>query len=160
MFIVKTIKKENSIVFIVRNYWKERKSIVFSVKNYWKGIKSIVFSVKTIERKEEVLLSVLKLLKGKNIVFSVRNFWKGRKSIVFSVKTIKKEEKVFCSLLKLLKRKKKYCVHVTIWEIEVFSRLSFAFIKAWFALSQLRPRQRPISSQNKAISVKDNCSTL
>ena len=32
--------------------------------------------------------------------------------------------------------------------------------KAWFPLSQLRPRQRPISSQNKAISVKDDCSTL
>ena len=32
--------------------------------------------------------------------------------------------------------------------------------KAWFPLSQLRPRQRPISSQNKAISVKDHCSTL
>ena len=33
-------------------------------------------------------------------------------------------------------------------------------IKAWFPLSQLRPRQRPISSQNKATSVKDDCSTL
>ena len=33
-------------------------------------------------------------------------------------------------------------------------------IKAWFPLSQLQPRQRPISSQNKAISVKDDCSTL
>ena len=32
--------------------------------------------------------------------------------------------------------------------------------KAWFPLSQLRPRQRPISRQNKAISVKDDCSTL
>ena len=32
--------------------------------------------------------------------------------------------------------------------------------KAWFPLSQLRPRQRPILSQNKAISVKDDCSTL
>ena len=34
----------------------------------------------------------------------------------------------------------------------------------WFngnqALSQLQPRQRPISSQNKAINVKDDCSTL
>ena len=28
------------------------------------------------------------------------------------------------------------------------------------SLSQLRPRQRPISSQNKAISVKDDCSTM
>ena len=28
------------------------------------------------------------------------------------------------------------------------------------ALSQLRPRQQPISGQNKAISVKDDCSTL
>ena len=27
-------------------------------------------------------------------------------------------------------------------------------------LSQLRPRQRPISSQNKATSVKDDCSNL
>ena len=33
-------------------------------------------------------------------------------------------------------------------------------LKAWFPLSKLRPRQRPISSQNKAISVKDDCSTL
>ena len=33
-------------------------------------------------------------------------------------------------------------------------------LKAWFPLSQLRPRQRPFSSQNKAISVKDDCSTL
>ena len=32
--------------------------------------------------------------------------------------------------------------------------------KAWFPLSQLRPRQRPISSQNKAINVKHDCSTL
>ena len=31
---------------------------------------------------------------------------------------------------------------------------------AWFPLSQLRPRQRPISSQNKAIRVKNDCSTL
>ena len=35
-----------------------------------------------------------------------------------------------------------------------------ACYKAWFPLSQLRPRQRPISSQNKAISVKDDCSTV
>ena len=28
------------------------------------------------------------------------------------------------------------------------------------ALSQVRPRQRPISSQNKAIGVKDDCSTF
>ena len=28
--------------------------------------------------------------------------------------------------------------------------------KAWFPLSQLRPRQRPISSQNKAICAKDD----
>ena len=34
------------------------------------------------------------------------------------------------------------------------------WLKAWFPLSQLRPQQRPISSQNKAISVKDDCSTL
>ena len=34
------------------------------------------------------------------------------------------------------------------------------WLKAWFPLSQLRPRQRPISSQNKAISMKDDCSTL
>ena len=33
-------------------------------------------------------------------------------------------------------------------------------IKAWFPLSQLQPRQRRISSQNKAICVKDDCSTL
>ena len=32
-------------------------------------------------------------------------------------------------------------------------------IKAWFPLRQLRPRQRPISSRNKAINVKDDCST-
>ena len=32
-------------------------------------------------------------------------------------------------------------------------------VKAWFPLSQLRPRQRPISSQNKVISVKDDCLT-
>ena len=32
--------------------------------------------------------------------------------------------------------------------------------KTWFPLSQLPPRQRPISSQNKAIGVKDDCSTL
>ena len=32
------------------------------------------------------------------------------------------------------------------------------WLKAWLPLSQLRPRQRPISSQNKAISVKDDCS--
>ena len=32
--------------------------------------------------------------------------------------------------------------------------------EAWFPLSQLRPRQRPISSQNKATSVKDDCSTV
>ena len=32
-------------------------------------------------------------------------------------------------------------------------------IKAWFPLSQLRPRQGPFSSQNKAICVKDDCST-
>ena len=32
--------------------------------------------------------------------------------------------------------------------------------KAWFPLSQLRPRQRPISSKKKAISMKDDCSTL
>ena len=32
--------------------------------------------------------------------------------------------------------------------------------KAWFPLSQLRPRQRPISSQNEAISVNDDCPTL
>ena len=32
--------------------------------------------------------------------------------------------------------------------------------KAWFPLSQLRPRQRPVSSQNKVISLKDDCSTL
>ena len=31
------------------------------------------------------------------------------------------------------------------------------YFKAWFPLSQLRPQQRPISSQNKAISVKDGC---
>ena len=31
---------------------------------------------------------------------------------------------------------------------------------AWFPLSQLRPRQRPISSQNKAIGVKDDYSTF
>ena len=33
-------------------------------------------------------------------------------------------------------------------------------LKAWFPLTQLRPRQRPISSKNKAIIVKDDCSTL
>ena len=32
--------------------------------------------------------------------------------------------------------------------------------KALFPLSQLRSRQPPFSSQNKAISVKDDCSTL
>ena len=32
--------------------------------------------------------------------------------------------------------------------------------KAWFPLSQLRPRQRPILSENKPISVKDDSSTL
>ena len=32
--------------------------------------------------------------------------------------------------------------------------------KAWFPLSPLRPRQRLISSQDKAISLKDDCSTL
>ena len=32
--------------------------------------------------------------------------------------------------------------------------------KAWFPFRQLRPRQRPISSQNKAIGMKDDCSTL
>ena len=31
--------------------------------------------------------------------------------------------------------------------------------KAWFPLSRLRPRQRPISGQNKAINVKDDFST-
>ena len=31
--------------------------------------------------------------------------------------------------------------------------------KAWFPLSQLRPRERPILSQNKAVSGKDDCST-
>ena len=31
---------------------------------------------------------------------------------------------------------------------------------AWFPLSQLRPRQQPISSQNKAISLKDDCLTF
>ena len=36
----------------------------------------------------------------------------------------------------------------------------FSHAEAWFPLSQLRPRQRPISSQNKAFSVKDDCSTL
>ena len=36
---------------------------------------------------------------------------------------------------------------------------SLFLIKAWFPLSQLRPRQRPISSQNIASSMKD-CSTL
>ena len=30
--------------------------------------------------------------------------------------------------------------------------------KAWFPLSQFRPRQRPILSQDKAISAKDDCS--
>ena len=33
-------------------------------------------------------------------------------------------------------------------------------IKDGFPLSQLRPRQQPILSQNKAISVKNDCSTL
>ena len=32
--------------------------------------------------------------------------------------------------------------------------------KAWFPSSQLRQRQRPILSQNKAISLKDDCSSL
>ena len=40
------------------------------------------------------------------------------------------------------------------------SRMDKNLGKAWFPLSQLRPRQRPISSKNKAISVKDDCSTL
>ena len=34
------------------------------------------------------------------------------------------------------------------------------YTKAWFPHSQFRPRQRPILSQNKAISGKDDCSTL
>ena len=29
----------------------------------------------------------------------------------------------------------------------------------WFRLNQFRPRQRPILSQNKVISGKDDCST-
>ena len=41
-----------------------------------------------------------------------------------------------------------------------FLRPGIRLDKAWFPLSQLRPRQRPISSQNKAISMKDDCSTL
>ena len=32
--------------------------------------------------------------------------------------------------------------------------------KDWFPLSQLRPRQRPISSQNKAIGVGDDMVNL
>ena len=44
---------------------------------------------------------------------------------------------------------------------EMFNRHQFfSKNKAWFPLSQLRPRQRPISSENKAISVKADCSTL
>ena len=38
----------------------------------------------------------------------------------------------------------------------MFNRI-FQLIKAWFPLNRLRPRQQPISSQNKAISVKDDC---
>ena len=37
---------------------------------------------------------------------------------------------------------------------------STEYHKAFFPLSQLRPRQRPILSQKKAISMKDDCSTL
>ena len=40
------------------------------------------------------------------------------------------------------------------------SKLATRKLIAWFPLSQLRPQQRPISSKNKAISMKDDCSTL
>ena len=42
-------------------------------------------------------------------------------------------------------------------QILLLKLLKFHY-KVWFPLSQLRPRQRPIQSENKAISVKDDCS--
>ena len=37
---------------------------------------------------------------------------------------------------------------------------NFVYVSGAITLSQLRPRQQPISSQNEGISVKDDCSTL
>ena len=56
-----------------------------------------MFSVNTIEMEEEVLCSLLKLLKGK-------------RGIVFRVKTIEREKEVLCSVLTQLKWKKSYYV--------------------------------------------------
>ena len=54
---------------------------------------------------------------------------------------------------------KKYSeYHQVIYEIDHMSGLDVdsSTYEAWFPLSQLRPQQRPISSLNKAISVKDD----
>ena len=47
-------------------------------------------------------------------------------------------------------------------DIFVHENMQTCFItsKAWFLLSQLRPRRPPFSSKNKAISVKDDSSNL
>ena len=43
----------------------------------------------------------------------------------------------------------------------MFIRVPFVFRSVWcFRYDQFRPRQRPILSQNKAISGKDDCSIL
>ena len=37
--------------------------------------------------------------------------------------------------------------------------MMYVFTKAWFPISQLRPRQQPILCQNKAVTGMDDCST-
>ena len=65
-------------------------------------------------------------------------------------------------VLQMSAKLKFQCVHVkkkNCFALVVLNWFPICF-KAWFPLSHLRPRQLPISSQNEAISVKDDCSTV